>query len=207
MSGWRGTAAKWPPNCARPVRRWSAGLKIAGRARRRGGDRGAARRLRSGAVSLRRGGGARRRQPRHGVAAASSGSFSARWFASRPISACVTIPARYLFGVTSALIALLAAGMAAQAIAFLEQANILTALDETVWDTSWLLSNSSYLGRRAAHLDRLCRSADRHAAHRLCGDTCGDRGADEAVCVAGGASAARRRGGVTAQAVTDPPAK
>jgi high-affinity iron transporter len=59
----------------------------------------------------------------------------------------VTIPARYLFGVTSALIALLAAGMAAQAIAFLEQANILTALDETVWDTSWLLSDSSFLGR------------------------------------------------------------
>jgi high-affinity iron transporter len=59
----------------------------------------------------------------------------------------VTIPTRYLFGVTSALIALLAAGMAAQAIAFLEQANILTALDQTVWDTSWLLSDSSYLGR------------------------------------------------------------
>src|SRR5271165_363603 len=59
----------------------------------------------------------------------------------------ITIPARYLFGVTSALIALLAAGMAAQAIAFLEQANILTALDETVWDTSWILSDSSILGR------------------------------------------------------------
>ena len=59
----------------------------------------------------------------------------------------ITIPMRYLFGVTSALIALLAAGMAAQAIAFLEQANILTALDETVWDTSWILSDSSYLGR------------------------------------------------------------
>jgi high-affinity iron transporter len=59
----------------------------------------------------------------------------------------ITIPVRYLFGVTSALIALLAAGMAAQAIAFLEQANILTALDETVWDTSWILSDSSYLGR------------------------------------------------------------
>jgi high-affinity iron transporter len=59
----------------------------------------------------------------------------------------ITIPVRYLFGVTSALIALLAAGMAAQAIAFLEQANILTALDETVWDTSWILSESSYLGR------------------------------------------------------------
>jgi high-affinity iron transporter len=59
----------------------------------------------------------------------------------------ITIPTRYLFSVTSALIALLAAGMAAQAIAFLEQANILTALDETVWDTSWLLSDSSFLGR------------------------------------------------------------
>jgi high-affinity iron transporter len=59
----------------------------------------------------------------------------------------ITIPTRYLFSVTSALIALLAAGMAAQAIAFLEQANILTALDETVWDTSWIVSDSSYLGR------------------------------------------------------------
>ncbi len=59
----------------------------------------------------------------------------------------ITIPTRYLFGVTSALIALLAAGMAAQAIAFLEQANILTALDETVWDTSWILSDTSYFGR------------------------------------------------------------
>jgi high-affinity iron transporter len=59
----------------------------------------------------------------------------------------ITIPARYLFGVTSALIALLAAGMAAQAIAFLEQADIVTALDQTVWDTSWILSDSSFLGR------------------------------------------------------------
>jgi high-affinity iron transporter len=59
----------------------------------------------------------------------------------------ITIPVRYLFTVTSTLIALLAAGMAAQAIAFLEQANIITALDETVWDTSWILSDGSYLGR------------------------------------------------------------
>jgi high-affinity iron transporter len=59
----------------------------------------------------------------------------------------ITIPTRYLFSVTSALIALLAAGMAAQAIAFLEQANILTALDQTVWDTSWILSDSSLLGK------------------------------------------------------------
>jgi high-affinity iron transporter len=41
----------------------------------------------------------------------------------------------------------LAAGMAAQAIAFLEQGAILTALGQTVWDTSWLLSDESILGR------------------------------------------------------------
>jgi len=58
----------------------------------------------------------------------------------------ITIPTRYLFAVTSTLIAFLAAGLAAQAIAFLEQADILTVLDQTVWDTSWILSNSSYLG-------------------------------------------------------------
>ena len=58
----------------------------------------------------------------------------------------ITIPARYLFAVTSTLIAFLAAGLAAQAIAFLQQADILTALDQTVWNTSWILSNSSYLG-------------------------------------------------------------
>ena len=46
-----------------------------------------------------------------------------------------------------AMITLLAAGMAAQAIAFLEQAGLLTARDQTVWDTSWILSDASYLGR------------------------------------------------------------
>jgi high-affinity iron transporter len=59
----------------------------------------------------------------------------------------LTIPTRYLFGVTSTLIALLAAGMAAQAIAFLQQADILTTFDQTVWDTSWLLRDESLLGR------------------------------------------------------------
>ena len=59
----------------------------------------------------------------------------------------ITIPTRYLFAVTSTLISFLAAGMAAQAIAFLEQANILTAFDQTAWDTSWILSDESFLGR------------------------------------------------------------
>jgi high-affinity iron transporter len=37
--------------------------------------------------------------------------------------------------------------MAAQAVAFLERANRLTALDSVVWDTGWLLSEDSILGR------------------------------------------------------------
>jgi high-affinity iron transporter len=57
------------------------------------------------------------------------------------------IPARALFTTTTVLIALLAAGMAAQATAFLERANWLTALDNVVWDSGWLLSDSSLAGR------------------------------------------------------------
>jgi high-affinity iron transporter len=57
------------------------------------------------------------------------------------------IPARALFATTTVLIALLAAGMAAQAAAFLERANWLTALDNVVWDSGWLLSDSSLPGR------------------------------------------------------------
>jgi len=57
------------------------------------------------------------------------------------------IPARHLFAVTSLMIAFLAAGMAAQAVQFLAQADVLTAFDSTVWDTSWLLSDGSVPGK------------------------------------------------------------
>jgi high-affinity iron transporter len=57
------------------------------------------------------------------------------------------IPGRYLFAVTSAMIALLAAGMAAQAVGFLEQANIVTAFSAVLWDSSGILSDSSLLGK------------------------------------------------------------
>jgi high-affinity iron transporter len=57
------------------------------------------------------------------------------------------IPPRALFTTTTVLITLLAAGMAAQAVAFLARANWLTALDTVMWDTSWLLPEDSILGR------------------------------------------------------------
>ncbi|HEY8064032.1 MAG TPA: FTR1 family protein [Methylosinus sp.] len=59
----------------------------------------------------------------------------------------VTIPARHLFSVTTAMITLLAAGLAAQCAGFLQQAWIVTALSQTVWDTSGVLPDSSLFGR------------------------------------------------------------
>jgi high-affinity iron transporter len=59
----------------------------------------------------------------------------------------ISIPMRSLFAVTTVLITLLAAGMAAQAVAFLEKANWLTAMGNVVWDSSWLLDESSIPGK------------------------------------------------------------
>lgn len=57
------------------------------------------------------------------------------------------IPTKYLFAVTSWMILLLAAGMASQGAAFLVQANVLPSLGVAVWNTSWLLPQSSLLGQ------------------------------------------------------------
>ena len=47
----------------------------------------------------------------------------------------LAIPSRYIFSVTSWLIALLAAGMASQSAQFLNNAGMVVALDRTVWDS------------------------------------------------------------------------
>jgi hypothetical protein len=86
--------------------------------------------------------------------------------------------------------------MAAQAIAFLEQADILTALDKTVWDTSWILSDSSLLGRA---LHTLIGYVDQPTAMQLIvymRDACYYRRADETVFVAGITAPAHRRSGI-----------
>jgi high-affinity iron transporter len=57
------------------------------------------------------------------------------------------IPPRHLFRVTSVLIGFMAAGMAAQSVAFLEQADIATGLGDVVWNTSSLLADNSIAGR------------------------------------------------------------
>jgi len=59
----------------------------------------------------------------------------------------LAVPAHRLFAVTSGLITLLAAGLAAQAVLFLQQAGYVEALTRTVWNSSAILSQDSLLGR------------------------------------------------------------
>lgn len=57
------------------------------------------------------------------------------------------IPLRYFFTATNGLLMLVAAGLAATAAGFLVQADMLPPLVPTLWDTSWLLSEQSFVGR------------------------------------------------------------
>ncbi|MFI4983326.1 MAG: FTR1 family protein, partial [Nevskiales bacterium] len=59
----------------------------------------------------------------------------------------LAVPAQRLFAVTTGLITLLAAGLAAQAVLFLQQADYLSGLTTPLWDTSWLLRDDSVPGR------------------------------------------------------------
>ena len=59
----------------------------------------------------------------------------------------LTIPPGRLFQVTSGLIILLAAGMAGQAVIFLQNGGWLLYFTGTVWDTSWLLQENSIPGK------------------------------------------------------------
>jgi high-affinity iron transporter len=57
------------------------------------------------------------------------------------------IPGRYLFSVTGAMVTLLAAGLAAQAVTFVAAAGLVDSLGPVLWDSSGLLSESSLVGR------------------------------------------------------------
>jgi high-affinity iron transporter len=58
----------------------------------------------------------------------------------------LAIPQRHIFTVTGWLITLVAAGMAAQAVFYLNSADVLTVLNGELWDTSSVLSQSSIPG-------------------------------------------------------------
>lgn len=58
-----------------------------------------------------------------------------------------SIPLKRMFSVTGVLVTLLAAGLAASAVQQLSNAGVLNVLDTSLWDTSWLLSETSWPGR------------------------------------------------------------
>jgi high-affinity iron transporter len=57
------------------------------------------------------------------------------------------IPLKRMFSVTGVLITLLAAGLAASAVKQLSNAGLLNVFDTTLWDTSSILSEESWIGR------------------------------------------------------------
>lgn len=59
----------------------------------------------------------------------------------------LTVPARHLFSVTTTLITLLAAGLAAQAVNFIQQAGYGEIMLGTPWNSSWLMADDSLVGR------------------------------------------------------------
>ena len=59
----------------------------------------------------------------------------------------LAIPAHRLFAATTGLITLLAAGLASQAVALLQQAQAINGLTTPLWDTSAILSEGSVIGR------------------------------------------------------------
>jgi high-affinity iron transporter len=59
----------------------------------------------------------------------------------------ISIPARHIFTVTTLLIALLAAGMAAQAVQYLDAAGMIHVLGQRLWDSSGWLPQDSVVGR------------------------------------------------------------
>jgi high-affinity iron transporter len=59
----------------------------------------------------------------------------------------VSIPARHIFAVTTVLIALLAAGMAAQAVQYLDAAGVINVLGRQLWDSSPWLPQDGIIGR------------------------------------------------------------
>ncbi|MET3355280.1 FTR1 family protein [Xanthobacter autotrophicus] len=59
----------------------------------------------------------------------------------------VAIPLRHLFKVTTIIITLLAAGLAAQAVGILQDSGFIQSLSDPLWNTNWLLADDSALGR------------------------------------------------------------
>ena len=100
-------------------------------------------------LTMLEGGAARRRQRQALVGALFYGGL-------------LRVPLKHIFRVTGVILMLLAAGLAAQAAAFLVQAGLLPPLGYDIWNTSGVLPQTNAGRLPAAHTGRLCRAAGRH---------------------------------------------
>jgi high-affinity iron transporter len=84
----------------------------------------------------------------------------------------VAIPVHRLFSVTNWLIALVAAGMAGQAVAILAGIDLVPSWGDQLWDTRWLLLQDKHSRPRVSRVDGVFRSSHGRASCRLSGRTC-----------------------------------
>ncbi len=105
----------------------------------------------------------------------------------------LAIPNRYIFSVTSWLIALLAAGMAAQAVQFLNNAGVADRARPHGLGHLVAAVGRQPVRQIAAHADRLHRAADRDAIDDLYRDAVRDVPADAAGAPGAARTPARRR--------------
>ncbi len=68
----------------------------------------------------------------------------------------IRMSAKYMLQVTSWILMLLVAGLAAQAVGFLTAAGYFDTMSHPVWDTSWLLSDGSLVGQALHSLIGYC---------------------------------------------------
>lgn len=59
----------------------------------------------------------------------------------------IKMPNRYIFKITTIMLSLIAAGMAAQAANLLSASEVITIIQGQVWDSSWLVSQESTIGK------------------------------------------------------------
>ncbi len=81
------------------------------------------------------------------LAGAAAGLVLAAGLTALTYAGLVRLPAHRLFAVTGWMVTLLACGLAAQAVGFLQQGGIVDVMGGTLWDTSAVLAVGSIAGR------------------------------------------------------------
>ena len=62
-------------------------------------------------------------------------------------SGLITLAGKYIFRISTILLILIAAGLASEAAGILTSSGVIEVYRETLWDTSWLVDNSSIVGK------------------------------------------------------------